>query len=166
MPIDHRRLFEGLNQAASMVEAGEAGLVALDVLISAVRDACGASGATFTEYGEDGTGRIVVARGDMTWALGQPIAKEFIDPPESSRPWSGRIEGLPERVAEPLLSRGVVALVGYPVRVAQRPVGALHLFFGDIQEEWWAAIEPVLRVVAASTSHILTEIDAAPGKAA
>jgi two-component system phosphate regulon sensor histidine kinase PhoR len=165
MPIDHRRLFDGLNQAASMVEAGEAGLVAIDVLISAAREACGASGATFTEYGEGG-GRVVVARGDMTWALGQPIATEFIDPPESARPWSGRVDGLPAQVAEPLLSRGVVAMAGYPVHVSQRPVGALHLFFGEIQEERWAATEPVLRVVAASTSQILTEIDTAPGKAA
>jgi signal transduction histidine kinase len=163
MPIDHRRLFDGLNQAASMVESGEAGLVAIDVLISAARDVCEASGATFTEYA-DGGGRVVVARGDMTWALGQPIAAQFIDPPESARPWSGRVDGLPVQIAEPLLSRGVVALAGYPVHVAQRPVGSIHLFFGEIEEDKWPATEPVLRVVAAATSHILTAIDMRPGK--
>jgi two-component system, OmpR family, phosphate regulon sensor histidine kinase PhoR len=165
MPIDHRRLFDGLNQAASMVEAGEAGLVAIDVLISAARDACEASGATFTEYGDAG-GRVVVARGDMTWTLGQPIGAQFIDPPESARPWSGLVDGLPVELAEPLLSRGVVALAGYPVHVSQRPVGSINLFFGEFDEEKWAATEPVLRVVAAATGHILSEIDMRPGKAA
>jgi signal transduction histidine kinase len=163
MSIDHRRLFDGLARAAAMVEAGEAGLVAIDVLISAAREACGASGATFTEYGE-GAGRVVVARGDMTWALGQPIAGELLDPPDAARPWSGRIDSLPVQIAEPLLSRGVVALAGYPVHVSQRAVGAVHLFFGEIDEDVWPTTEPLLRVVAAATAQILTVIDVTEDK--
>src|SRR5262249_45614316 len=72
MAIDYGRFVGGLAEVAAIIGAGEAGLAAIDALVSSVRDATGAAGATFTEYGGEG-GRVVVAHGDMAWALGQPI---------------------------------------------------------------------------------------------
>jgi len=161
MSIDYRRLVDGLAAAAEMVGDGTAGLAAIDLLVDTVREATGAAGATFTEYGDEG-GRVVVASGVMAWALGQPIAPEFVDPAHPARPWAGRVDVLPVQVAEPLLGRGVLAISGHPVLTGRRPIGAVHVFFGEIDAEMLAQAEPVLRVVAAAAAHIYGDPETPP----
>jgi signal transduction histidine kinase len=146
MPIDYRRLVDGISNVVALMDGGTAGLVAIDKLLATACEATGAVGATFTEYGDEG-GRVVAAKGKLTWALGQPIAAEFVTPEQIARAWAGRVDTLPVQVAEPLLSRGVVAMVAQPVRVADRVAGAVHLYFGELNEEAWPHTVPVLRVV-------------------
>jgi len=66
------------------------------------------------------------------------------------------------QVAEPLLGRGVLAIAGHPVLTGQRPVGAVHLFFGEIDAEMLAQAEPVLRVVTAAAAHIYGDSETPP----
>src|SRR5687768_735029 len=115
MSIDHQRLVDGFGAAAALVDEGAAGLAAVNALIVSLREATGAVGATFTEYGEDG-GRVVIATGEMAWSLGQPIGPYLVKPGELGQPWAGRVDMLAAPVAEALLVRGVLALSGHPVR--------------------------------------------------
>jgi two-component system, OmpR family, phosphate regulon sensor histidine kinase PhoR len=154
MPIDYRRLVGGLSNVVSMVDDGVVGLAAIDKLLAAAAEATGAVGATFTEYGDEG-GRVVAARGVLAWALGQPIAAEFVRPEQVAHAWAGRVDTLPVQVAEPLLSRGVVAMVAQPVLGSDRVIGAVHLYFGELDEESWPQTAPVLRVVGACASQAI-----------
>src|SRR5690606_2094712 len=114
MAVDYRRLGEGLGAAAALINRG-GGLAAIEALVGALRDATGAAGATFTEYTAD-AGRVVVACGELAWALGQPVGGQFIDEEQPLGPWASRIETLPPPIAEPLLARGVLGITGHPVR--------------------------------------------------
>ena len=58
-----------------MVHAGAAGLSVIDVLLTGLREATGASGATFIEFGPE-DGRVIVGNGAMTWSTGQPVVDE------------------------------------------------------------------------------------------
>jgi len=98
----------------------------------------------------------------MAWTLGQPISAEFADASAAARPWASRVDAMPVPVAEPLLSRGVVAMAGCPVRTSQRVVGAVHLYFAEVDEAMWADAETLLRVVAAEVGHVLTVDEVAP----
>jgi len=155
MPIDYQRLVDGLSQVAALVDGGVVGLAAIDVVVAAARGATRAAGSTFTEY-RDGGGRVVVACGDMSWTLGQPIAGDLVDTSDTARAWAGRVDAMPVPVAEPLLSRGVVAMAGCPVRTRQRVVGAVHLYFGEVDEELWPEAETVLRVAAGAVGQLLS----------
>jgi two-component system, OmpR family, phosphate regulon sensor histidine kinase PhoR len=154
MPIDYRRLVDGMSNVVAIADEGEAALVAIDKLLAAAADATGAVGATFTEYGDAG-GRVVAAKGVLAWALGQPIAAEFVTPDQIAHAWAGRVDTLPVQVAEPLLSRGVVAMVAQPVRGVDRVLGAVHLYFGELDEEAWSRTAPALRLVGACASRVL-----------
>ncbi len=153
MPIDYRRLFEGLSQAVELAERGVAELVAIDALVATVYDASTAAGATYTEYGVDG-GRVVVAHGTLTWALGQPIGADFVDPNAIGQAWAGRVDTLPNPVAEPLLHRGVVAMAGQPVHADGRVVGAIHLYFGELDEEMWPQAAGLLALAGALAGQV------------
>src|SRR4029453_17159343 len=130
MGLDYGRLIDGLNASATMINAGGAGLPVVHVLITAVQDATGAVGATFTQYDREG-GRCVAATGDLMWALGQPISAEFIEPAVPARAWIGRTGELRVQIAEPLAGRGLLAMAGHPVQSGSRVLGAVHVYFAD-----------------------------------
>jgi signal transduction histidine kinase len=155
MPIDDRRLVDGLSSVASLIDDGVAELATIEALLTTALGSTGAVGATFTEYGDEG-GRVVAAQGVLAWALGQPIAPEFVLADQAALAWSGRVDRLAVQIAEPLLRRGVVAMMGQPVRVADAVVGAIHLYFGEIDEEMWAQATPALRVVGVCAAWALT----------
>lgn len=161
MPVDYGRLVDGLRAAAERINTGRAGLAGVGALVAALQDATGAVGATFTEYAA-GSGRVVVARGDLAWALGQPIAAEFIDEEQRSRPWSTRVERLPPPIAEPLLARGIVGIAGHPVRAGRRTVGAIHLYFGGVEETSWEHAHAALQVGAALAASAYGDPDNQP----
>jgi two-component system, OmpR family, phosphate regulon sensor histidine kinase PhoR len=153
MPIDYRRLVDGLSEAAVMLSAGAAGLAAIDVVVTAAREATGAVGATFMRSGGD-EARVVVASGEMSWAMGQPIGGGFLDPGQLELPWRGSVDRLAPVVAERLLGRGVLAMAGHPVQTPYRSIGAVHLYFGEVETDVWAQLMGVLRVVATAVAQI------------
>jgi signal transduction histidine kinase len=164
MPIDYDRLLDGLNAMTEMINDGRAGLVVIDSLAVTAREASGATGATFTEYGDEG-GRVVVANGDMAWALGQPIAGEFIDRDPAAQPWVSPVDQLPPFIADPLLARGVVAIAGHPVRDARRLLGSVHVYFAERDAAPAAQLEPVMRLVAGSIAHVYGDAHDPPTRA-
>jgi two-component system, OmpR family, phosphate regulon sensor histidine kinase PhoR len=153
MPLDYRRLVDGLSEAAAMISAGAAGLAAIEVLVGAIRGGTGAVGATFMRFG-DGGARVVVATGEMAWAMGQPIGGQQLDPDQLDLPWRGSVRRLAQMVAERLLGHGVLAVAGYPVRTPHRLIGVVNLFFGEVDAHPWEDLVTVLRVVSAAIAHI------------
>jgi len=163
-PIDYERLLDGLSATTEMVNDGRAGLAAIDSLVATARAATGAVGATFTEYADDG-GRVVVASGAMEWALGQRISSEFLDRDPAAKAWASPVDQLPAPVAEPLLTRGVVALAGHPVGGSGRLFGSVHVYFAEAGGKALARLEPVLRLVAGSIAHVYGDAHAPPTRA-
>ena len=142
MHVDYRRLVDGLNITADMATDPEQDLPAVSQLVDTLAVATQAAGATFTAYDANG-GRVVAATGAMEWALGQPIAPEHVVP-EIPRVWSGRVEVLPPSLAEPLLSRGLLRMVGARVGPADEPIGAMHVYYaqrwGEINQDLVGAV--------------------------
>jgi two-component system, OmpR family, phosphate regulon sensor histidine kinase PhoR len=159
MPIDYEGLVTGLGDVAALV-GREPELVAVDALVNRLREATGAAGATFTEYGEGG-GRVVVAQGAMLWALGKPVPAQLVQPGIVGTPYSGWVESMPPEAAGQLRARGVVAVTGHPVRVGERVAGAVHLFFAELEAPDWPEVEAALRVVASLSSSVYTGREAA-----
>jgi two-component system, OmpR family, phosphate regulon sensor histidine kinase PhoR len=159
MPIDYEGLVTGLGEVAGLV-GREPELVAVDALVTRLCEATGATGGTFTEYGEGG-GRVVAARGAMLWALGRPAPAQLVHPDIIGSPFSGWVESMPPEAAGQLLARGLVAVSGHPVRVGERVAGAVHLYFREIDELDWPEVETALRVVASLSSGVYTGREAA-----
>src|SRR5688572_17481009 len=103
MPIDYRRLADGLGEVAAHTGSGSE-LMAVEGLVTAVREAVGAAGGTFTEYSPEG-GRVVVAQGGMAWALGQPVPPQLATPDLIGHEFSGWIATMPPEAAQPLFAR-------------------------------------------------------------
>jgi len=160
MPIDYGRLVDELGIAA-VPQASGAELTAVQAVMTTLRECSHAAGATFTEYGPTG-GRVVVAQGGMSWALGQPVAPELVAPEVIAGPYSGRVETMPAEAAQQLRARGMVAVVGHPVRSQDRVVGALHLYFDDSYYMDLDAAAGMLRLAAACTAGVYTGRDATP----
>src|SRR5690606_12010441 len=111
MPVDYRRLVEGLGDALAAVGPE---LPAVRSLVVTLSEAVGAAGGTFTESGPQG-GRVVVAEGAMAWALGQRVLRELVTDETLSQPFRGPVELLPRALAQPLRIRGFVAVAGHPI---------------------------------------------------
>jgi two-component system, OmpR family, phosphate regulon sensor histidine kinase PhoR len=107
-----------------------------------------------------------VANGDMAWALGQPIADEFIDRDPVAQPWVSPVDQLPPFIAEPLLARGVVAIAGHPVRNSRRLFGSIHVYFAEGDAPEMARLEPMMRLVAGSIAHVYGDPHDPPTRAA
>jgi signal transduction histidine kinase len=164
MAIDYHRLVDGLAEATTLF-AGGSELVAIESLVTTIRESTGADGASFTEYAVKG-GRVIVAQDAMAWALGQPVPEELVAPEIVGHPFAGRVDAMPPTVSEVLLGRGLSAVAGHPVRRGDRVLGALHLFFGTIAESEWADVLQALRLAAVCAAHVYTGAEAAPIRSA
>ena len=111
MPIDYHRLVDGMSEATRMVQAGAAGLSVIDLLLTSLREATGASGATFIEFGPE-DGRVIVGNGAMTWSTGQPVVNEALEREELGMWWHDT-RVLPGRIGELLPRRGMTGCVGH-----------------------------------------------------
>jgi signal transduction histidine kinase len=175
--IDYRGLVTGLAGLTKLVGAVPE-LAAVASLVETLREATGAIGGTFTEY-SDGGGRVVVAQGEMAWALGQPVSPPLVRPEIIGSPYAGLVDSMPAEAAGPLRARGVVAVVGHPVRTGGRVAGGLHLYFGDVPraphpapgeaagaaepaEPDWTAVTEVLQTAATFAAAFYTGREATP----
>jgi signal transduction histidine kinase len=165
MPVDYRRLVEGLG-SARCVNGPE--LSAVRALVVALCESVGAAGGTFTEYAPQG-GRVVVAEGALAWALGQPVPAELVPAEGIARPFVGRVDSMPAVAAQPLLTRGIGVVAGHPIWSGERVVGALHVFFDALAIEdpasSWQPVSLALRVVAGFAEGVYTGREAAPIRA-
>jgi signal transduction histidine kinase len=152
MPIDYHRLVDGMSEATCLVEAGAAGLSVIDVLLTGLREATGASGATFIEFGPE-DGRVIVGNGAMTWSTGQPVVNEALEREELGMWWHDtRI--LPGRIGELLPRRGMTGCVGHAVRVDGPSYGSINLFFSDIDPLGWSLLETPMRLTSFAVARV------------
>jgi two-component system, OmpR family, phosphate regulon sensor histidine kinase PhoR len=152
MPIDYHRLVDGMSEATRMVNAGAAGLSVIDVLLTGLRDATGATGATFIEFGPE-DGRVIVGNGAMTWSTGQPVVNEALEREELGMWWHDT-RVLPGRIGELLPRRGMTGCVGHAVRVDGPSYGSINLFFSEIDPLGWALLEPAMRVTSVAVARV------------
>jgi two-component system, OmpR family, phosphate regulon sensor histidine kinase PhoR len=152
MPIDYHRLVDGMSEATRMVQAGAAGLSVIDLLLTSLREATGASGATFIEFGPE-DGRVIVGNGAMTWSTGQPVVNEALEREELGMWWHDT-RVLPGRIGELLPRRGMTGCVGHAVRVDGPSYGSINLFFSDIDPIGWSLLEDPLRVTSVAVARV------------
>jgi signal transduction histidine kinase len=152
MPIDYHRLVEGMSEATRLVHAGAAGLSVIDVLLTGLREATGASGATFIEFGPE-DGRVIVGNGSMTWSTGQPVVNEALEREEPGMWWHDT-RSLPGRIGELLPRRGMTGCVGHAVRLDGPSYGSVNLFFSDIDPLSWVLLESPMRVTSVAVAQL------------
>jgi signal transduction histidine kinase len=152
MPIDYHRLVDGMSEATCMVQAGAAGLSVIDLLLTSLREATGASGATFIEFGPE-DGRVIVGNGSMTWSTGQPVVNEALEREELGMWWHDT-RVLPGRIGELLPRRGMTGCVGHAVSVDGPSYGSINLFFADIDPLGWSLLETPMRVTSAAVARV------------
>jgi len=152
MPIDYHRLVDGMSEATRLVQAGAAGLSVIDLLLTSLREATGASGATFIEFGPE-DGRVIVGNGAMTWSTGQPVVNEALEREELGMWWHDT-RVLPGRIGELLPRRGMTGCVGHAVRVDGPSYGSINLFFSDIAPIGWSLLEDPLRVTSVAVARV------------
>jgi signal transduction histidine kinase len=143
--VDHESLVAGLNDVLTLVDATGPGLPALEALVATARVALGADGATFSEYADTG-GRVIVADGSASWALGSPIPE--LTHRAAATPALHRTDRQRPDVVEHLLGRGIGAIAGGGVLIGGQVRGAVHFFYKDIESVAWEQVRMALRLVA------------------
>src|SRR5436190_17355981 len=108
-----------------MVNAGDAGLPALQALVEFTQPALGAAGASFAEYGKAG-GRVIAASGASLWTVGRQVdaAAGGLGDPSGGRIVELPVEQLPGEAGQ-LSGRGIRWMLGTRVEVAGVLVGTL-----------------------------------------
>jgi two-component system, OmpR family, phosphate regulon sensor histidine kinase PhoR len=74
---DPATLYDGLSELLDLVNTGDGGPAALQLIVDLAAATTGAAGATLAEYGPSG-GRTVAATTSLSWALGRPV--DMTDP--------------------------------------------------------------------------------------
>src|SRR6266542_2196698 len=148
IPVDLTRLLGRFTEIAELVNHGESGLPALQLIVEVAQEATAAAGATFVEYGRSSGGRAVAASGELTWSVGRRV--------EPSRPETARLVTLPgvrsitlgelnAESASQLRGRGLRWIVGTNVTSGGMYVGSLHVYFhevGDSTADAMAVVGP------------------------
>jgi signal transduction histidine kinase len=152
MPIDYHRLVDGMSSATHMVHEGAAALSVIDVLLTGLREAVGAKGATFIEFGPE-DGRVIVGNGAMSWSTGQPVVNEVLER-DNLGMWWHDTRVLPGRIGELLPARGMPACVGHAVRVDGPSYGSINVFFAEPDPTGYEDLEPALRVISVAVARV------------
>src|SRR6266568_4060274 len=128
---DLERTFADLSGLADMVNAGEAGLPAIQRLVELTQTALDATGASFAEYGAAG-GRVIAASGASLWTVGRQVAPAAGGAADATRGRivEVRVEELPGEAGQ-LSGRGIRRMLATRVEVAGQLVGTLHGYFAD-----------------------------------
>jgi two-component system phosphate regulon sensor histidine kinase PhoR len=111
-----------------MVNAGEAGLPAIQRLVLITQQALHGIGASFAEYAPNG-GRVIAASGSAQWTLGRQVEGARCSP--GQRVEEVPVGQVPPELARQLAGRGVRRLLAARVEVAGQLVGTLQAQFGD-----------------------------------
>ncbi|HEX6870887.1 MAG TPA: HAMP domain-containing sensor histidine kinase [Micromonosporaceae bacterium] len=139
MAIDNQVLIDGVCAADRLAQQGAAGPVVIDTLIAAY--------------------------GVMRFGLGQPMRADLAECAGSGRAatfWAGHVDQLPAELADLLRACGVQALTGLPVRAGGRSIGAVHLYFGELDQHVQAELEAPVRLAAGAIGQVYGEAPLAP----
>ncbi len=160
IPVDLTRLLGRFTEIAELVNHGESGLPALQLIVEVAQEATAAAGATFVEYGRSSGGRAVAASGELTWSVGRRV--------EPSRPETARLVTLPgvrsitlgelnAESASQLRGRGLRWIVGTNVTSGGMYVGSLHVYFHEVGDGVDPVHAAVLTYLAACAGHLYAD---------
>jgi two-component system phosphate regulon sensor histidine kinase PhoR len=133
---DYPTFIAGHGEVIERINAGDAGLPTLDILLRVAQEALGAVGMTFAEYGTSG-GRIVAATGAAEWSLGRPIDT---DSPIAMRMLTGlptqvltldRLEG---KFPHQATGRGLHTMLATRLSLRGMVIGSLHAFYPSVDD--------------------------------
>jgi signal transduction histidine kinase len=152
---DHAGLITGLAGVLDTINAGSAGLPALNQLLSVFQGNLGAAGMSFAEYGPTG-GRVIAATGAAEWALGRAL--DLSDPAlvalrTGSRTKDVPLSQLPSFLAGQLAGRGLLRVCYCRAELGSLAIGHVHAYYrdadGQASPQQWA----LMRLVAACAAH-------------
>jgi signal transduction histidine kinase len=153
--VDHAGFVAGLGQLIDTINAGEAGLPALNRLLTLAQAGLGGAGASFAEYGPTG-GRVVAATGSSEWAIGRPV--DPADPSTAAllagdRSQDVPVGRLPGELARHLLGRGLHRMLGARAELGGLVIGSLHVFYRDAEGHSTPEHHSIIRLAAACAAH-------------
>lgn len=152
---DYPRLLAGHANVMEMLNAGEVGLPVLNQLLQVARQALGAAGMAFVEYGPSG-GRVVSGNGELDWAVGRPVP--IVEQPDTELCGPGvramSVDVLPPDLAEELAGRGLRYMITAQVEIGGLTIGNLHAVYPDVARPDSAEHQGVLGFLASSAARL------------
>lgn len=152
---DYVALLAGHADIIAMINAGEAGLHALNRLLELSGRALGAAGLAFAEHGRR-NGRVIAATGAAAWLLGRPvdladpaIARLLTGAPVQEFTAGDPLAGRPADSPEP----GAYRVVAARAELGGLVVGALHVHY-PAAEPADPATHTVIRYLATCIAHM------------
>jgi signal transduction histidine kinase len=150
-------LLDRLSKLAELLNDGETGLSALQVIVELATETTGAVGASFLEFGQSG-GRVIAACGELTWALGRPV--DLKDPSNAKLVSSPEIAEVPvDRMGAPgakqMLGRGIRWMIHVVAVSGGTPIGSLQAFYSEPQNNPQKLA--LIRLLAAWAAHLYTD---------
>jgi two-component system, OmpR family, phosphate regulon sensor histidine kinase PhoR len=164
VPVELTQLLGRFTEIAELVNRGETGLPALQLIIQVAQEVTGAVGATFIEYGRSGS-RTVAAAGELSWSLGLRI--------DLSGPRTAPLTKLPGVLsitldeiapdsAEQMRGRGINWIVGTNVMSGGTFVGSMQIYFREAGSHVEPAHAAVMTYLAACAGHLYADNNGLP----
>ena len=153
---DYASFIAGHAEVIERINAGEAGLPLLDVVLRLAQQALGAAGMTFAEYGPGG-GRMVAATGAAEWALGRPIDA---DEPIAVRMLTGlrtqvlTLDQLGGGFSRQATGLGLHTMLATRAEMGGLVVGTVHAFYPGVDDLPSIEHHMLIEFVANSLAHM------------
>lgn len=154
--IDFAALIAGHTVVIEMINSGDAGLPVLTQLLRVAQPALGATAMAFVEFGPTG-GRVISATGAAEWTLGRPFAPDdsaTVYLLSGPRVQQVRLDQLNGRLSGELVERGLRRMVVSRAEIGGHPVGSLHAFYSDGEDEPDAEQHGVVAYLASCIAHM------------
>jgi two-component system, OmpR family, phosphate regulon sensor histidine kinase PhoR len=159
VPVGLTHLLGRFTEIVDMVNRGESGLPALQLIIEVAQEATAAVGATFVEYGRNSGGRTIAACGELDWTLGRPVDLSLPDRARLTK-LSGVVQVTADEVddesAQQLCGRGIHGIVSTNVNCGGTYIGSVQVYFHQPRAALDPAHAAVLTYLAACAGHLYT----------
>ena len=150
---DHAALIRGQTSILDRINAGEAGLAALNELVQLAQNVLGARGAVFAEYGP-GHGRIIAACGACARALGRPVEREALRLHDGRRTRLVRLDAGDDGYTGQPEAGGLDRVLGARCEIGGLVIGALHVYYGEADDEPTDEHHSALALLASYVAHM------------
>jgi two-component system, OmpR family, phosphate regulon sensor histidine kinase PhoR len=152
---DHGGMIAGLAGVLDTINAGSAGLPALNRLLTVAQASLGADGMSFAEYGPTGA-RVIATTGAAEWALGRAL--DLTDPAlvalrAGPRTQDVSLDRLPRWLAGQLSGRGLFRVFYCRAELGSLAIGHVHAYFRDASGRASPEQHALIRLVAACAAH-------------
>ena len=150
---DYAVLIRGQTSILDRINAGRAGLAALNELVQLAEDALGARGAVFVEYGP-GHGRIIAASGACARALGRPVEHGEAPADDPPRTHLVQLDATDDGYTGQPGTGGLDRELGARCDIGGLVVGALQVYYAAPDDEPGEEHHAVLALLASYVAHM------------